>query len=156
MPDDLPFDPTQIISDDPNVVPDQNARDFTYTPDPNAPTVVSSDNPPSDIQDTGDQVIDQPRANLQSDQGMVHSGNTDWGFWSQSQVNYGKQYGSVADGVVNALQAGHTWNEIQDYVNAVQPLNGGPDQLVDRFKRPNLNRLMDPAPITAEEFGVGF
>lgn len=73
--------------------------------------------------------------------------------------------GSMADGVVTALQAGYSWDNIAQYVAAAQPLNGGPDQLISGsmggqfmgFKKPSLQRLMDPSPITAQDLqGNGF
>jgi len=144
MADDLPFDPTQIISDDPNITPLQNA---TTT----ATDLANAQQSPDVIQNPAVTAPDN------SASGMVDF-NQDWHSLGGTQGNP-VGAGSLADGVITALNSGHSWDDVQQYVNAVQPLNGGEDQLVSgtvgdrllQFKKPSLNRLMDPAPIGLQD-----
>lgn len=125
---DLPFDPTQIISDDPNDRPD-----YVATAGATAAIAAASQPTPDVI---------SPQSNL--DPTMARSGNTDWGYWSQTNTaGPNIAAGSNADAVQQAISAGYSWSEVNDYLNTVQPLNGGMDTLVKRepVPRPSLDNI---------------
>lgn len=79
---------------------------FTYTPEDNITPAPATPDP---------------------DQQEINQGNVDW--HQRGSGDDQTQPGSAADNIVTALNAGHSWQEIGQYLNSTQP-QGGEDTLI--------------------------